>query len=226
MHSVPPFRDRLDAARQLAAALAHHRGSNPLVLAVPRGAVPMGKLIADALQGELDIVQVRKLGAPFNPELAVGAVDESGWRSVAPHAAQAGADPDYLDAAAERELAKMRARRARWTPVRAPVDPAGRVTIVLDDGVATGQSMFAALHAVRARRPAHLVCAVGVAPPDTLARLRNAADEVVCLAAPRDFQAVGQYYRDFAQVEDDEVEAVLAQAQDRAPSHANTGERG
>lgn len=212
MRPALPFRDRLDAARQLAAALAHHRGSNPLVLAVPRGAVPMGKLIADALRGELDIVQVRKLGAPFNPELAVGAVDESGWRSVAPHAAQAGADAGYLEEAAQAELAKMRARRARWSPLHAAIDPAGRVVIVVDDGVATGQSMLAALRAVRARRPAHLVCAVGVAPPDTLGSLRRAADEVVCLAAPRDFQAVGQYYRDFAQVADAEVETLLALA--------------
>lgn len=172
----------------------------------------MGQFIAEALGGELDVVQVRKLGAPFNPELAVGAVDETGWRSVSPHARLAGADPAYIETETRQELERMRQRRARWSPLRPPVDPAGRVAIVVDDGVATGQSMIAALHAVRAKGPARLICAVGVAPPDTLDQLREQADEVVCLATPVDFQAVGEYYRDFRQVEDAEVEAILAQA--------------
>jgi len=212
MHAQLPFADRLDAARRLAYALAGYRGQNPLVLAVPRGAVPMGQVIAKALGGELDVVQVRKLGSPLNPELAVGAVDESGWRSVSPHARLAGADDDYIEEETRRERERMRQRRARWSPLRPPVDPAGRVVIVVDDGVATGQSMLAALHAVRSRQPRRLVCAVGVAAPDTLAELRTQADEVVCLAAPPGFEAVGEFYRDFRQVEDSEVEAILAQA--------------
>jgi predicted phosphoribosyltransferase len=208
-----PFRDREHAAALLAQALRHHRGSHPLVLAVPRGAVPMAALIAEALAGDLDIVQVRKLGAPFNPELAMGAVDESGWRYLSPEFDRFGVDRGHVDQLAAREVARMRERRRAWMGVRLPIDAAGRTVIVVDDGLATGASMIAALHAVRARRPAHLVCAVAVASPDSLERVRGHADEVVCLAAPTGFAAVGQFYRDFRQVEDDEVARILAARQ-------------
>jgi len=204
------FDSRLDAGRRLAKALAAYRGRNPLVLAIPRGAVAMGAEVADALQGELDVVLVRKLRAPGAPEFAVGSVDESGWMYVAEHAAQAGADADYLAREKEAQLEMLRRRRAQYTPARAPVDPQGRVAIVVDDGLATGASMIAALHAVRAKHPARLVCAVPVAPPETLERIRPYADEVVCLEAPEDFMAVSQFYRDFQQVEDEEVVALLA----------------
>lgn len=204
-----PFDDRLQAAGLLAQALAHFRGRHPLVLAVPRGAVPMARVIADALDGELDIVQVRKIGAPFNPEYALGAVDESGWRYLSNAAHSFGTDPVTIEAIVAREIQRMRERRAQWSGARPPVDPAGRVVIVVDDGLATGASMIAALHAVRARHPAHLVCAVAVAAPESLERVRPHADEVVCLAAPPGFEAVGQFYRDFRQVEDEEVAALL-----------------
>lgn len=204
------FEDRLDAGRRLAAALGAYKGRNPLVLAIPRGAVAMGAEIAQLLGGELDVVLVKKLHAPGSPEFAVGAVDESGWAYVAGYAASAGADEAYLAREKDAELALLRRRRAQYTPARAPADPAGRVAIVVDDGIATGSSMIAALHAVRARHPARLVCAVPVAPPETLERIRPYADEVVCLEAPEDFMAVGQFYRDFRQVEDDEVVALLA----------------
>jgi hypothetical protein len=204
------FDSRLDAGRRLAKALAAYRGRKPLVLAIPRGAVAMGAEVADALQGELDVVLVRKLRAPGAPEFAVGSVDESGWTYVADHAAQAGADADYLAREKEAQLEMLRRRRAQYTPARAPVDPRGRVAIVVDDGLATGASMIAALHAVRAKQPARLVCAVPVAPPETLERIRPYADEVVCLEAPEDFMAVSQFYREFQQVEDEEVVALLA----------------
>jgi len=204
------FDSRLDAGRRLAKALAAYRGRNPLVLAIPRGAVAMGAEVADTLQGELDVVLVRKLRAPGAPEFAVGSVDESGWMYVAEHAAQAGADADYLAREKEAQLEMLRRRRAQYTPARAPVDPQGRVAIVVDDGLATGSSMIAALHAVRAKKPERLVCAVPVAPPETLERVRPYADEVVCLEAPEDFMAVSQFYRDFQQVEDEEVVALLA----------------
>jgi len=168
--------------------------------------------VADALGGEFDVVLVRKLGAPGRPELAVGAVDEAGWTHVAPHAAAVGADAAYLDAERSRQLATIRERRARYTPLRPPIDPAGRVVIVLDDGLATGSTMIAALHGLRARGPARLVCAVPVAPPDTLRRVAADADGVVCLDSPPWFEAVGQFYDDFAQVGDDEVIAALAGA--------------
>jgi predicted phosphoribosyltransferase len=207
MNSI--FDSRDDAARRLAEALGAYRGRRPLVLAIPRGAVAMGAVIAAALGGELDVVLVRKLGAPHNPELAVGAIDETGWMHVEPHARQCGADAAYLAREKAEQLERLRRRRAAYTARRAPLDPRGRVAIVVDDGLATGASMVAALHSVRARQPARLVCAVPVASPDALERVRRLADDVVCLAAPQDFAAVGQFYRRFDQVEDEEVVSIL-----------------
>ena len=204
------FESRLDAARRLAQALGAYKGRNPLVLAIPRGAVAMGAEIARLLEGELDVVLVKKLHAPGSPEFAVGAVDESGWTYVAGYAASAGADQAYLAREKDAQLALLRRRRAQYTPARAPADPAGRVAIVVDDGIATGASMIAALHAVRAKKPARLVCAVPVAPTESLEQIRPYADELVCLETPEGFMAVGQFYRHFEQVEDDEVVALLA----------------
>jgi putative phosphoribosyl transferase len=204
------FRDRIDAARRLARALAAYRGSNPVVLAIPRGAVPMGAALADALEGELDIVLVRKLRAPGDPELAIGAVDESGWAYVADYAAALGADESFLRREKRFQMELLRKRRAEYTPGRPPADPRGRVAIVVDDGLATGATMMAALHAVRAKAPARLVCAVPVAAPESLSKVRPHADEVVCLEAPESFHAVSQFYADFPQVEDTDVIAVLA----------------
>ena len=206
------FDSRADAAVQLAAALGHYRGRQPLVLAIPRGAVSMGRVLADRLGGELDVVLVRKLRAPFSPEFAVGAIDETGWAFVSEHAASAGADEAYLEREKAVQLETLRKRRAQYTPARAPIDPQGRTVIVVDDGLATGATMIAALHAARARNPARLVCAVPVAAADSLEKVRPYADEVVCLAIPKDFYAVGQFYRDFRQVEDDEVVTLLRAA--------------
>lgn len=203
------FRDRLDAARRLADGLIAYRGRQPLVLAIPRGAVPMAKALAAALQGDLDVVLVRKLRAPFQPEFAIGSVDESGWTYLSPHAAAAGADADYIAAEKNRQLELIRQRRAQYTPIRPPLDPAGRTVIVVDDGLATGATMVAALHGLRQRHPARLICAVPVSSPQALTMVRPLADEVLCLQAPADFRAVGQFYRDFEQVEDDEVIALL-----------------
>ncbi|RFP79324.1 phosphoribosyltransferase [Hydrogenophaga borbori] len=217
------FHDRLDAARQLAAALAHHRGSHPLVLAIPRGAVPMAAHLAQTLGGELDIVLVRKLPAPYSNEFAVGSVDESGWVYVAPHANLAGADADYLARVRREQLAEIARRRAAYTPGRAAASARGRTVIVVDDGLATGATMLAALHAVRQRAPAHLVCAVPVGSRESVALVRPAADELVCLLTPADFQAVGQFYAHFPQVEDAEVvRALRAAADPAAPGGAGT----
>lgn len=212
------FDSRLDAGRRLARALAAFRGRHPLVLAIPRGAVEMGAEVARALDGELDVVLVKKLRAPYSPEFAVGAVDETGWTYVAPHAAGAGADAEYLERERAAQLETLRRRRGQYTPARAPVDPRGRIAIVVDDGIATGASMIAALHSVRAREPARLVCAVPVAAPESLESVRPYADEVVCLEAPADFAAVGQFYRHFEQVEDEEVVALLARHGKRTAS--------
>lgn len=203
------FRDRADAAHRLAERLQAYRGTKPLVLAIPRGAVPMAKSLAAALQGDFDVVLVRKLRAPYEPELAIGSVDESGWVYVSPYAASAGADQDYIAAEKHRQMEVIRQRRVQYTPIRPPLDPAGRTVIVVDDGLATGATMVAALHGLRQRHPAKLVCAVPVSSPEALTMVRPLADEVLCLQAPADFQAVGQFYRDFAQVEDDEVIALL-----------------
>jgi putative phosphoribosyl transferase len=206
------YRDRDDAGRQLAQALEAWRGKHPVVYAIPRGAVAMGKVVADALGGELDVVLTRKLGAPGNPEFAIGAVDEAGWSIISEDAKLVGATREYLDQAIAAEMDAMRRRRAAYTPVRPPLDPAGRIAIVVDDGLATGATMIAALHAVGARSAERLVCAVPVAAPDAIERVRVHADEVVCLHSPWDFRAVGDYYADFAQFDDAAVVALLRDA--------------
>ena len=206
------FIDREDAACGLAAALVRLKGRHPLVLAIPRGGVPIGRIVADALDGELDVVLVRKLGAPGNPELAIGAVDEDGNVHLGAHAEQVGVDTAYVRDEAARQLALIRERRAWYGAGRTSPDPAGRDVIMVDDGLATGATMSAALQAVRARHPARLVCAVPVAAADSLRRVAPFADEVVCLAAPPDFNAVGQFYERFEPVGDDEVVSLLAAA--------------
>ncbi len=210
------FKNRASAARLLAKRLQAYRGSNPLVAAIPRGAVPMARIIADELRGEVDVVLVHKLGAPGSAELAIGSVGEDAHVFLAARAREFGVTDAYLDAETRRQLDALAAKRRLYSPHRSPMSPAGRVVIVVDDGLATGFTMMAALRALRDRKPARLVAAVPVAPRDTVARIRALADEVVCLHTPVDFQAVGQFYDEFPQVDDDEVIAALRE--EKAPA--------
>lgn len=197
------FKDRAHAARLLAEELSAYKCENPLVLGIPRGAVPMAKIIADALGGDLDVVLVRKLRHPLQPELAIGAIDESGNAFVSDWAAEF--DSKYIEAEKEHQLAVLRERRAMYTPTRPAIEPSGRTVIVVDDGTATGSTMTAALRALRAKGPGMLVGAVAVASPPAAQMICHECDATVCLMSPEDFFAVGQFFHDFEQVSDQQV---------------------
>ena len=205
------FENRAEAGQMLARHLNKYRGQNALVLAIPRGAVPMGKIVADALKGELDVVLVRKLRAPQNPELAIGSIDETGAAYLDPDTRDLW-DDMYLEEERKVQLETLKRRREMYQPAGAPIDAAGRVVIVLDDGIATGSTMIAALRAVRARHPAKLIAATGVASTEALRLIRQEADEVVCLETPTFLYAIGYHFRDFSQVSDDDVLATLREA--------------
>jgi len=202
------FSNRDEAAALLAERLVAYRGKNPLILGVPRGAVPMARIIADALGGELDVVLVRKLRAPEQPELAIGAVDEAGTVLAGRYFPVA--DEDYLRQEIEIQREVMRGRRQMYAGAAKAVNPAGRIAVIVDDGIATGSSMLAAIRSVRARKPQKIVVAIGVAPPQSLAQIQAEADEVVCLYAPADLYAVGQFFDDFSEVTDEMVVAALS----------------
>jgi predicted phosphoribosyltransferase len=208
--SEPRFADRSDAGRQLADRLAAMRPERPVVVALPRGGVPVGAEVAAALGAPLEILAVRKLGAPTNPEYGIGAVTEDGRRLVDEEAV-AVLRVGELDLAriVDRESAELRRRVELYRAGRPPLDVAGRAVIVVDDGVATGLTDAAALRSVRRRGAARVVLAVPVGPPDSIDRLRAEADDVVCLLEPPELRGVGQWYDDFSQVSDDEVVALL-----------------
>lgn len=209
------FLDRRDAGRKLAERLTALKAEHPLVLGLPRGGVPVGAEVAKALGAELDVLIVRKLGAPGHPELGIGAiVDGADPQVVLNEAVMAEVHPpaDYVAAEKARQLAEIDRRRRAYEGDRAPVEVAGRTVILVDDGVATGGTATAALRALRRRRPRRLVLAAPVAPPDVVEAMRREADDVVCLATPEPFIAVGLYYGDFNQTTDEEVMALLAEA--------------
>ena len=210
------FDDRAAAGRALAARFAATRWpAPPLVLALPRGGVPVAAEVALALKAPLDLLLVRKIGAPLQPELAVAAVVDGASPEIVVDeetAALAGADRAYIEREAALELREIERRRRVYLGDRPPPVLTGRTVIVVDDGVATGTTVRAALKALRRQHPARIVLAFAVGPADTVAALRSEADEVVCLMEPAEFHAVGLHYRDFHQVGDDEVVAALRAA--------------
>jgi putative phosphoribosyl transferase len=203
------FRNRNEAAALLAERLSPHAGERPLVLAIPRGAVPMGRIIADALDGELDVVLAAKIPAPGNPEFAIGTIAENGWMQLADWADETGVTPRYVEQQKALLADKLRKRRMEYAAFRPLIDPRGRIVIVVDDGLATGLTMTGALSALRISGPRRLIIAVPVASINALEDVSRHADEVVCLSSPEHFQSVGQFYDDFSQVSDEEVAQIL-----------------
>lgn len=220
-----PFVDRSDAGRRLAAALGKFRSQRAVVLALPRGGVPVAKEIAAELGGGIDLVLVRKIGVPDQPELAMGAVVDGPDPLIVRNEdviSLAGVTEAAFNAVRDRELAEIRRRRTEYLGDRTHPDLADSVAIVVDDGVATGATTRAALRAVRRQSPRRLILAVPVAPTDTLRELETEADEVICLEAHDVFGSIGAFYSDFAQVSDRQVKEILAafpvEARERAAS--------
>jgi len=209
-----PFIDRQDAGRQLAEALAAYKTQKPVVLALPRGGVPVAAEIAAALDAPLDLVLVRKIGVPFQPELAMGAVVDGTTPVTVRNEdviALTGVSERIFAEVRDKELAEIERRRQRYLGARPHPQLAGHSIIVIDDGIATGATTRAALQAMRQHKPKKLVLAVPVAPTETLRKLRDDADEVVCLEDYQDFGAIGYFYSDFRQVTDEQVIEILAQ---------------
>ncbi len=208
-----PFRDRVAAGRALATAAKSHQDADVLVLALPRGGVPVAAEVAAALDAELDLMIVRKLGVPGHSELAMGAIASGGIRVLNSHViASLRIQDTAIEEVARREQKELERREHVYRGVRPRPAVEGRCVMLVDDGVATGATMRAAIAALRRQSPARIVVAVPVAPPDTVDRLRSEADEVICLASPEAFWAIGQFYVEFPQLSDEAVREQLAQS--------------
>ncbi len=209
------FVDRRDAGRQLARRVAALKLEQPIVYALPRGGVPVAAEIAAAVQAPLDLVLVRKIGAPTQPELAVGAIVDGDEPELVVNrdiARQTGADDAYIESVSARELGEIDRRRTRYLGDRPRLDPRGKTVIVVDDGIATGATAIAALRALKRRGAARRIVAVPVAPPDSVERLQQEAEDVICLMQPTDFWGISGFYLDFHQLEDAEVTRALDDA--------------
>lgn len=207
-----PFADRTEAGRRLAAALEPYRADAPVVLALPRGGVPVAAEVARHLEAPLDILLVRKIGVPTQPELAMGAVVDGAEPVVVRNEdviRLARVSAAEFDRAQEAEMREIERRRKRYLAGRRPLDVAGRTAVVVDDGIATGATVRAAIGGLKQRKAKKIVVATPVAPPDTVARLREEADDVVCLEEPANFGAIGFFYLDFRQLSDEQVVATL-----------------
>lgn len=204
------FRDRVQAGRALSAALKELAGEDIVVLAIPRGGVVVGSEVARVLGAPLDIIITRKIGAPGEPEYALGAVTQSGEVILDENAVKMLHVPrDYLDKEAASQWEEVKDRTKRFRGDKPLPSLEGKVVVIVDDGIATGNTMFAAIRSVKAQGPKLVVVAVPVGPAETIAKLTNDADKVVCLETPEPFFAIGQFYADFPQVEDDEVRQIL-----------------
>ncbi|MBI3541879.1 MAG: phosphoribosyltransferase [Deltaproteobacteria bacterium] len=204
------FRDRIDAGKQLAGKLSAYRGRNPLVLAIPRGAIPLGDVVARELKGQLDLVLVHKIGAPGNPEFAIGAVAEDGKVVLGGEADFFSVSEEYVKRAAAEEVAALQAKRQLYSPYTHAIPRRDRVVILVDDGIATGQTMLAAVRAVREDGPAEIVVAAPVASTDAYEALEKVADRLAVVAVEERFGSVSRFYETFAQVSDAEVVEILA----------------
>jgi predicted phosphoribosyltransferase len=221
------FVDRADAGRRLARKLTELALERPAVYALPRGGVPVAAAVAAALNAPLDLVLVRKIGAPGQPELAVGAVVDGDLPEVVINdsiAAAAGADAEYIASAKAQALREIERRRAVYLKRRERINPQGCDAIVVDDGVATGATTLAAVHALKRRGAQRVIVATPVAPPDAVARLEADADQVICLAQPEWFPGISAFYDDFHQLEDDEVVQLLDQAARPSPDRTPPAE--
>lgn len=206
------FKHRQDAGRQLAERLMHRRGQDPVVFGLPRGGVVVAAEVAEALGSPLDVLVVRKLGAPHQPELAIGAVTDGDQPQQILNEVlirRLAVDQSYIDAQIAAQLDEVRWRQRLYRRGRPPVGVRGRTVIVVDDGIATGATVRAGIAGLRRSEPRHLVLAVPVAPPETVESLRGEVDELVCLHTPASFTAVGAFYLDFRQTSDEEVVALL-----------------
>jgi len=211
-----PFLDRREAGAELAKRLGHLRDRDDvIVLALPRGGVPVAYEVARALNAPLDVFLVRKLGLPGHEELAMGAIASGGVRVLTPYVVHFHKVPgEVIDAIAAREQAELERREHAYRHGRPPLNLAGRTVVLVDDGLATGSTMRAAVQSIRAHRPARVIVAVPVGSPDTCREFADIADEVICARTPERFAAVGLWYRDFSQTSDDEVRALLDERPD------------
>ena len=218
-----PFKDRADAGRKLAMALAGYKDQHPVILALPRGGVPVAAEVSAALDAPLDLILVRKIGVPFQPELAMGAIVDGDKPVMVRNEdviALAGIDESEFKAICNGELAEIERRRQRYLGNRRRVDISGHTAIVVDDGVATGATTRAALRATRMRNPKRLVLAVPVAAADAIVELRGEADDIICLEDYEFLDAIGIYYADFRQVPDEDVIAILKRFPVQGPRDA------
>jgi putative phosphoribosyl transferase len=203
------FKNRLHAAELLAEKLTLYQNKNPLVLGIPRGAMPIADYLQRKLGGDLDVVLVHKVGAPDHPEFAVGSVSEFGDLYRSPALEDYQISQHYFDEVAKKELQKLKVRREKYSPIHKPISPQNRIVLLVDDGIATGATLLSAIRAIRLRNPKKIICVAPVVSESAMSLIQREADEVVVLDQPKEFYSISQFYDDFNQVLDEEVIEIL-----------------